>query len=133
MTNNIPQNTVELADKYGEKINSALEQLAAKVGVGVDHFWPIVVEQQRMEGIFLASCWLLMGILIFFLLRKSSKMPQELFGEKDFTKKEAYFIIACILSFFFLFIPLLIDGYVVFTKIVNPEYHALERVAKMIK
>ncbi len=41
----------ELTQDIIGKVESALNAIAAKIGVGIDHFWPIFVRQQIIEGI----------------------------------------------------------------------------------
>ncbi len=132
MTNNIPQNAVELADKYGEKINSALEQLAAKVGVGVDHFWPVLVSQQKMEGIIQISTWIVITLITSFLFLYSYKRQETLFGESNITRKDISFLFGLMLSIF-LSLSFLLETRGSITKVINPEYYALQELSRLVR
>lgn len=132
MTNNIPQNTVELANKYGEKIDSALQQLSAKLGLGIDHFWPVLVEQQRLEGLIDIFTWLTLAFLTYSLFRASKKTPGELFGGPNPTKKDFYYILGSVFCIF-LGLSFLLGAARSFSKTFNPQYHALVDIAQTIK
>lgn len=132
MTNNIPQTAIEFADKYGAKINSALEQLSAKIGVGVDHFWPILVAQQKTQGfIQLGTCLgFTLILLTFYIWVKRIESKYE--DSRDMTFKGVMLFILIVASFIFL-MAVSVNLAEMIGKIINPEYYALKDVALMIR
>lgn len=129
MTNS-PQNTVELLDKYGEKVSVVLHQLADKIGVGIDHFYPVFVKQQYVEGIFFFALTLLFIVFVIGLFNFQKKRS---FFEGEKPNLRFFTTITGFVVSFGIVIALTSVGPEAFSKIFNPEYAAIKEITSLIK
>ena len=123
--------TTELVDKYGEKISNAIEQLAAQIGVGVDHFWPLFVKQQMIDG------WINLLTPIILILVSSVYLVLTRNKWEDKTKDDISwqgvggiiigFVLAISIVFSF------VHGTTAVKQIINPEYYAIKEITEMIR
>jgi len=114
---------------WEEKASNALDAITAKLGIGIDHFWPLFVKQQVTEGIIdlLIICLVSMTIAIgIFLCRKFLKERLE----ESMMDVGMFSLIPLLLLT--LFFAATIKGNPI-TKIFNPEYHALKEIMEMVK
>ena len=125
-TNTVNPNLVYV----GEKVDSLFTALSAKIGVASDHFWPIFVKQQQIEGI-TPLVFMTIGILLSFILFKlANKMRKA-----DISNDECYmplYIISIVIvgiSVMWFFI----GGSDCVGKIINPEYSALKEISNLFK
>ena len=110
------------------KVERALQVLAEKLGVGIDHFWPLAVRQQLLEGGISLGLWvglvvLTLGLLYFVVVcvkRAQWLVAVTLFG------------VAGILGLLSM-IGAAAGGVETLTQLLNPEYAALESVMDMVK
>lgn len=106
-----------------DRVENALTIMAEKLGVASDHFYPVVVKQQLIEGwtyIGLSIPMLSLALLLTALAVKGYKKD----GEEAFW---AFSVGAlCYIAFIVIFGANL-------THILNPEYHALMEIKSFIK
>lgn len=117
-------NTVQLIEKFGIKLDGYVEVLASKTGMATEHFWPVFVRQQQIEGFTYIGVPLLAFVVLFFITVRLYKNPK--------TRDSGDFIPTTIVSII-VFIGLLITTAGNLPKIFNPEYAAVQEVVKMIK
>lgn len=112
------------SDTLGEvsdKIENALTIMAEKLGVASDHFYPIVVEQQAIEG--WIGIWLSVPIFIVALVLTLIALSE--------VKRNGSGIV-----FIMSIIAYIIGGVILSTtlgQILNPEYYALMEIKDFIK
>ncbi len=122
---------METKINWEQKAVDAIDAIAAKIGAGTEHFWPILVEQQIIEGS------VTIGLSLFFLIISSIAL---FFGVRIYKRIEGetssedflwWFIPAgaCIVALFMTAMNLSLKT----TYILNPEYHALKDLMEMMK
>ncbi len=109
-----------------ESLQSALQSLATQAGLAADHFWPILVRQQIMEGV-LFYCAFVLSLGIFLILFREAK-PH--FDEKELHHTETAVLISVI--------PLFVLSVGGFAKGLalhpfNPQFYALKELAHMLR
>lgn len=127
-------NTVAAVTAFGNKLDGYIAVLADKVGVAADHFWPVLVQHQVIEG------WGGVGTLlisILGLLMAVKILIRFLPGEQDnnFSPKQFVGTTAGISSVI-LFISVCINASELpnnVGKIVNPEFSAVSSLITMVK
>ncbi len=129
MTNS-PQNTVELIDKYGEKVTGVLQQLAEKIGVGIDHFYPVFVKQQQLEGI---SFFALILLFVFIAVLSLKFRRDSDFLKNDEPSLRLFTTIFGLAVCIGILITLTSSGITCFSQIFNPEYNAIKEITNLIK
>jgi len=110
-------------DTAVEKVSGMLDQLAQQLGVAVEHFYPVFVQQQVITGTFyivMSAVTLLVGVLFGVLMYLAIK-----------DKEEAAFALGSV-SFVFLMLAG-ITGWSGFTHLYNPEYGALIEIGKFAR
>lgn len=126
-------NTIQIIKELGVKTDVYIQTISSKIGVGVDHFWPIYVKQQVFEGYAFFAIILFFIVIGMILVRLNRKMPfldREHYGDptiRMFTTVPGaviFIIIGLFLMFYF---------NTNLTKILNPEYKALQEIIKNIK
>ena len=124
-------NTVNANLAYvGEKVDSLFTALSAKIGVASDHFWPIFVKQQQIEGVTILL-FVVIGVFLSFVLFKLAKK----IGKADILNEDLYiplYVFSIVfggISILYLFI----DGPDSVGKIINPEYSALKEIGALFK
>jgi len=128
-------NTVHLVEKFGDKMDQYFQALADKAGVATDHFWPIFVKQQYIEGISLLVL-LMIGFIACVLLFRMGINHVENFDSRNYPKSTPKvligFIAGTILSAI-VFIGFATEGSATIGKIINPEYYAVQSLVQMVK
>lgn len=114
-----------------ETISNLLNVLAEKLGVGVNHFWPIFVKQQYYEGlIFLISlvAFIVMGVglLTWGKIELSKKNWSENSGYWAPFIIGIFILLICAMAFIF-------EGTDSIMKMCNPEYWAVKEIIQMAK
>ena len=119
-----------------QKAEQAIEALAYKLGVASEHFWPLFVKQQLIEG------WTSMVLLVATTVVASTLLTMgclqkgTFFDDDDDHPRPRFFLtIAGSLGLFFSVTMILIDNGLArtFSHIVNPEYQALRDLIGMVK
>jgi len=123
----------QLVEKFGDKLDHYITALASKAGVAADHFWPIFVKQQMIEGIYTGCSWAI-GVLIAISM---IIMAMRNIGHVDDRPTAVPKCIVGFACFAVLTLICLISackiGQEVISKIFNPEYHAVQSLVKMVK
>jgi hypothetical protein len=130
------ENTTQLMEKFGDKLDHYLQALADKAGVAAEHFWPIFVKQQMIEGITVLFFIILFGLLSFFLLRmaiNSVDGANNYEGTYKDVSKTAIGYVAGIILAFACFFTILVEAPPSIGKIFNPEYYAVQSLVEMVK
>ena len=128
-------NTVQVIEKFGEKLDQYLGALANQAGVAADHFYPVFVRQQAVEGWAAILIFLLLSTVAFFLLKMGVKyMPtvESVWKNSNEVKSISGFTSGGILGLVLL-ITLLVEGTTVLGKVVNPEYSAVKSLVEMVR
>ena len=104
-----------------EELLNRLDALAAKLGVGGEHLWEVLLQQAQVEAWFY-SLWAVLGAAV---------LGAGLIGIAYFIKEEAAPIfILPIFAGAIIFIPCLHRA---FTAFYNPEYWALQKIMETIQ
>lgn len=108
------------------KAAEMLDAMAAKMGVAVDHFWPVLVRQQVIEGVwFFASFFIAIvgcGSVGWYCIRQENKRNDP-WGPIQSVYAVPGIIFTALA--FVLLVPAIVEGVGALTQIVNPEYAAL--------
>lgn len=128
----------QLVEKFGDKLDHYITALASKAGVAADHFWPIFVKQQMIEGIY-AGCLWCMGLLIA-ISALTIAMLNNPYSSDEQAKQHPNALPKTIIGFI-VFATLTsicaiaaIDvGQEIISKTFNPEYHAVQSLVNMVK
>ncbi len=122
---------METEINWEQKAMDAIDAIAAKLGSGVDHFYPILVRQQVVDGCAMLVVPTLLTIVV--VIAVSCCYKKATVSEENFNFQGVVLIISAVLSL----IALITLGDAisedVVTKIFNPEYHALKDIMDMIK
>jgi len=116
------ENRIELEQKVVE----VLDTIALKLGVGVDHFWPILVEQQYVEAM-RGPSFFIVGVLILIATyvygnKLKTNITESLPGTAGFIFGSGFLVVG-LLSSVTKSIP----------QIINPEYYALKEIMDLLK
>lgn len=107
-----------------ERVDAAISAVAEKLGQGADHFWPILVKQQVVEGA------IGLTLICLFLLTFPPLFLTGIFRgwiDDDMTPRGAATVASGMTTVFgMIFVLATVTDAV--TKITNPEYHALKLV-----
>ena len=130
-------NTVQLINSFGDKLDSYISALASKAGVAADHFYPVFVKQQAIEGWCGVLLFVLIAIfcLVFLTMALRNVGPASSMDEKIFVPAIAKTVVGFLVSIV-LFCFTLGTGSelgVNISKIYNPEYSAVQALVKMVK
>ncbi len=125
-------NSVQLLEKFGDKLDSYIQTIGTKLGQGTDHYYPILVKQQVLEG-YLALIFIVFATVIIYCYFKFLPKNIELVGELDpIGFWAAGFVVAGGILSFILLITVVVNCWNVM-KIINPEYYVLMDVLSKIK
>lgn len=128
-------NTVQVVTEFGNKLDSYIAVLASKAGVVAEHFYPVLVRQQVIEGwssVALLLVSLIGCILAFTVVFKS--IPKN--DPDDITPKQVVSSITGGVVGVILFLITLFETGELSTdisKINNPEFHAIKSLIQMVK
>lgn len=108
------------------KLDSYIAILAEKLGVAAEYVYPLFVKQQAIEG------WWFFAACLFCIIPSSIVFLKQIKKDMD---KTPVFLSAVISGAILLisFTTLATDGAKFFTKIVNPEYAAIQAIIQSIK
>lgn len=120
--------TAEVLDKYSDKIAVAIQTLSDNLGIAADHFWPIFVKQQVIEGYVGISFFIIAIIGLFITCKLFIKTGG--FDADDEPKNIINFL--CVILFLFLLIVSSINLSPSIKEIINPEFYALQELTRMI-
>lgn len=132
MTNTTQTTAIEVADKYAAKISSALETLSAKIGVGVDHFWPVFVKQQVFE----AYSGIIGSMIIIAVFTVSLYLIKKYWHWRNDEDASCALVIIMIIAFFSGLFSCFAFGSIIndhIPAIFNPEYQAVKDIGTLIK
>ena len=111
-----------------EKIESILSVLAQKIGVGVDHFYPIFVSQQKVEAL---TAFVIMGFVVFVNL--CFWIGSYIYIRNNKNKDTEGLLVAGIIFSIITFIVAIIISALCLPKNLNPEYYALQDIIRMFR
>ena len=126
-------NTVQVVEKFGEKLDEYLGALANQAGVAAEHFYPIFVRQQTIEGFVGLVLILLFSIVVFVFLRMGFNNIVNFQNDNAAGIKCPLGFIGGVVLTIILLCILLNDGSTVVGKIVNPEYFAVKSLVEMVR
>lgn len=106
-----------------DKVTGLLEKLAEQFGVATDHFYPIFVQQQIIDGYY-SLMWAVLA-LIFANVSFASVWGLR----KDGDGASVFFFALGVFSIVVLFL----NGSSAATHLLNPEYHALMAIGDFAK
>lgn len=129
----------QLVEKFGDKLDHYITALASKAGVAADHFWPIFVKQQMIEGIYVGCLWCI-GFLIALTSLTIAMRNYPNSANEDLEKQHPTstpktiigFIVFAVLTGICA-ISAMAMGQEIISKIFNPEYHAVQSLVNMVK
>ena len=115
-----------------QEVMTRLDALAAKLGEGINYFWPKLIYQCYLEGIFLLVGFSLFSLFLFGLAFKFNSYRKRM-NITCSTDRDNYFELTVIM-----FISITAGFTVMITNVIinspymlNPEYYALEKLMKM--
>ena len=117
-----------------DKIINALTQLANKLGTTVEQLWPMLVQQQRLEGITVVVMIALVFTVSLLILRNVK--DKEWFDEtknSDPPTTAGVLGLVSTIGFIGSIVFLVFGSKWIVTSIFNPEYWALKDIADMLK
>ncbi len=128
-------NTVAVVTDFGNKLDGYIAVLAEKAGVAVDHLWPVLAQQQVVEGwggvgLFVLSA-VMMVIAITLLFKCLPKNNEDYLSPKPFVGC----IIGAVCGAVFLISTCInvVDLPKNVAKIYNPEFYAMQSLVNMVK
>ncbi len=119
----------DLGKEVLERVDTVFAKLAEQAGVAQDHFWPLFVRQQVIEGIWFFSVISVVVIISIGLILwgiRLVKKASEPDSEYSVLFIGVVFLLMCFLS-------CLINGGDKLSRILNPEYAAVRELMRMIK
>ena len=126
-------NTVKVITEFGQKLDNYINVLSSKLGVAAEHLWPVLVRQQVIEGwteilittFFTLSFLIIVKLLINFDFKNVDNDPNK-------QLKIIIFVIIGLTSIGFSSGRLVLVTQDI-SRIVNPEFHAIQSLSRMIK
>lgn len=119
-------------------VDKWLEVVAEKLGLGIEHFWPIIVRQQVIEGLITIAFFFVCVTIFLWLMRKVLILREKWDpNNPKWTEEETkYFICSIFAATFFILsfaviVSIIADNAI--THIINPEYHAIMDIGKTLK
>lgn len=111
------------------ELQKALIDLAAKLGVTVDHLWGVLLYQARVDAAF--DFLICVGCAIYFVVggRLLRRLHQRV-EEDDYGNEEPFWLGFSVYAGigFFVLIVLLLSAHGFITETTNPEYWALKQI-----
>jgi len=135
-------NTVQVINQFGDKLDQYLGALANKAGVAADHFYPIFVRQQMIEGLTGILILAVVAVAAVFFLKvgllgaKSADAGDKWdAGWLDTSRTIIGFVVggACVLAVFISLVSTNSPFSNSIGKILNPEYYAVQSLVNMVK
>ena len=126
-------NAVQVIETFGNKLDHYINALASKAGVAADHFYPIFVHQQTIEGVFAIVSLIGAGIGAALCFRMAIKNLGAKYSEEDKSAKSVLgFILGAVLTLGFV-IGFTSVGQQSVSQLINPEYYAVQNLVHMVK
>lgn len=131
-------NTVQVIEKLGDKLDGYITTLSSKLGIAVDHFFPIFVQQQKVDAVSFVIGVIVFTIISVFLLKMGFKNVDTANEYRNPQQNSAFAksIVGFILGGAILLVVVIATGCEfsnVIGKFMNPEYYAIESLIKMVK
>lgn len=133
-------NTVQILESLGTKVDGYIATVAGKLGQTAEHFWPLFVKQQQIEGYGFFAIWGILLIVAFALyLIVYIKRDKEFFVNNGdyptikFPTIKFFSCFAAIVLSIGLMVNIFSGGKENLCKILNPEYAAFKEVVSMVK
>ena len=124
--------TTQTTKEVIEVVTTALQPLAEKLGTTAQYVWEMQVKQAYVDG-FVALSGLLLGIGLLIVAFRVFKSLYHCRLEDEYDKLEAEKLI-CILMFSFVgMIFLFLNFSTTIGCFINPHYHALSSLIKLVK
>lgn len=121
-----------------ENTKMLVEELAGQIGIAAkemaNFIWPILVRQAYIEGIVGIILYVILAISIFAYVKIMIVKVWHNIDTSDWyedEKKAGIIILGVILAALFI-IAILTFSYTI-SSLVNPEYHALQKILKFVK
>lgn len=117
-----------------DSIITAIKPLADKIGEGAAHLYQVYVHQMVAEGIgglITITAFVMFCVLLWIITKKSWNKYDQSNLSDDPVVAILLTIVAAIVSFFTLAAVLSITNSV--TKVINPEYHAVQKILETVK
>lgn len=129
-------NTVAIVTEFGNKLDNYISVLTSKAGVAAEHFWPVLVQQQVVEG-WSGIIATLLNVIMFGLALKLffRSLPNDKYDNLLSPKAIGGVFVGAIIGILFL-IPICINVSNLqknVSKITNPEYYAIQSLVTMVK
>ena len=128
-------NELQLIETFGNKVDNYIQIIASKSNMATDHFWPIFIKQQYLEGWGILGTgvfFILLGLFLCLLFRKQPFFT-DYSAEADCPTKRFFTTIIGLIVLFVTFIVLAIKSLDIISKLYNPEYAAIKEILWMIK
>lgn len=118
--------TTETTSTISDKLDHAFSALAEQMGVATDYFWPLFVRQQMIEGVgFFASVFVALLFVTFLAaLIYRHRKNEDVYVPCVWVG--ALVLLMCVITCLF-------DARYNLSKIINPEYHAIQEVLEVVK
>lgn len=115
-----------MKEELAVKVSEVIDVISAKLGVGVEYFWPIFVRQQSLRAIIA-----IVGFVFSCVLLSCSAY---LFYWADKKGREGIVFISIVFGVISLiaFCGLGVEAIMSFPRILNPEYYALQSIMGMV-
>jgi hypothetical protein len=118
----------------GERINLVIDNLSNKLGVTVNKIYPTLIKQsyiEGMSGIILFVLSIIIGIVCFKTILKYWKCWNENHVTKETILTAVSFLFGIISVM--LFIVQLTQLQYNLSRLINPEWHAIEKILMLLK
>lgn len=128
-------NTVQVLTDFGSKLDSLVNALSAKAGVAADHFYPMFVNQQVIDGwsgIVYTIFSVIFCVMALQLLSKSLPSDEDRYA----SNRQCFgMVVGGILGCVFAVMTLinLAETKDNVCKIYNPEYYAVQKLVQMVR
>jgi hypothetical protein len=109
------------------EIIKRLDAVAAKVGQGMDHFWPLMVRQEVIEGVVALVVWAVIALALAVAGRIAAKRGVT---DKDGDVSPIVVLLVVLVFAFILLTGVAIDASI---DMLNPEYAALMNLLEVAK
>ncbi len=129
-------NTVQVINEFGSKLDSYMSVMATKIGVATDHFYPVVVQQQQIDG-YIGIGQLVISMTIFLIsIRRFTSSLSDNKDEKQISDRNLFKVIASFvfgIVFGILTLTNLMDFKNNVGMVYNPEFYAFKQLVTMVK
>lgn len=132
-------NTVQLLEAFGNRLDSYIQVVSEKMGMAADHFYPVLINQCRLEGVVEAfGIVVLAAAAILFLRVGFNNISHREEESMSLPPRDVKAIVSFILGGISTLVCIVscADGGAMtsaVTKILNPEYAVIKKLLEMIK